>query len=437
MGVVNKAKALSSVALGSAVLMMAGPVFAADAATGQDNYFARDRNVSVRERARPGYDALGVRLSSFIVYPKLEAGGQYDSNIYGVQNNVVGDFVGVIKPEIDIDSTWARNSFKAFARANSRFYASRTNEDTTDYQVGGSGSVDLADTVFSANGDWGYLAEPRTSSVGQVGAGFTTVHPIEYYLSEINGDATHVFNRLKLEGAVGYQSYGFQNATNLTNQQILESPFDVNQMTASGKVGYAVSPDTSLYGSIGYNTISYPNNVLSITGPYSRDSNGETYNVGADFDITQLIRGNAEFGYFHQDFSAANFKSVDGFHASGKVEWFPTQLTTVTLAGGHDVNPATVQSSPSLIISRASGQVDHELLRNLILTGSVRWENDDYQGITRRDNIEELTASADYLLSRNIGVHFAYDYLTQDSVGADRGPNFNDNRVTISTTLQY
>jgi hypothetical protein len=386
--------------------------------------------VSVRERARPGYQAIGERLGSFIAYPKLELGVQDNSNIYGQPSHPNSDVIGLINPEIDLASQWARNSLTAFVRSASHEYATHHAEDSTDWQFGGAGQADLGDSAFNFGGDYGYLAEPRTASIGASSVSFTTIHPVEYYQSDVKASLVHTFNRLQVEGDVVYGEAQFQNGVNAAGQTVEETPYDNQHTTATGKASYAVSPDTAVYGSFSYNAITYPNQASS-------NSQGETYDVGANFDLTQLIRGDVEVGYLHQDFTSVAYKPLDGFHALGKVEWFPSQLTTVTLTGSRNVTPATVAGSPAITAGVVGGQVDHELLRNLILTGVARYEDDDYQGLDRHDHISELTVSGDYLFNRHVGFHLAYDYLTQNSVGTDRGVDFNDNRVTLSTTLQY
>jgi hypothetical protein len=90
-----------------------------------------------------------------------------------------------------------------------------------------------------------------------------------------------------------------------------------------------------------------------------------------------------------------------------------------------------------MLSGTVGGQVDHELLRNVILSGLARYRLDDYHGVDRHDRISEVGISGEYLLNRNIGLHLGYSYLKQDSSGAARGLTFDINRVMLSTTLQY
>ena len=44
---------------------------------------------------------------------------------------------------------------------------------------------------------------------------------------------------------------------------------------------------------------------------------------------------------------------------------------------------------------------------------------------------------ANYLLNRNVGFTLAYDYLKQESDGAAAGKTFEDNRLSLSSSVQF
>ena len=70
-----------------AALVAALGVSAPDLAAAQqqpgDN-FARDRNVSVRERPKPEYDAAGIPFGNFRMYPELILAPEYNDNVFAV-----------------------------------------------------------------------------------------------------------------------------------------------------------------------------------------------------------------------------------------------------------------------------------------------------------------------------------------------------------------
>ena len=118
-------------------------------------------------------------------------------------------------------------------------------------------------------------------------------------------------------------------------------------------------------------------------------------------------------------------------------EWFPTELTTLTLTGSRDVRDATVAGAGGFLSGNFGLQLDQELLRNLILTARLGYGRDDYEGIDREDKRASGYLGANYLLNRNLGFTLAYDYLKQESEGAAPGANFEANRVSLSSSLQF
>ena len=61
---------------------------------------------------------------------------------------------------------------------------------------------------------------------------------------------------------------------------------------------------------------------------------------------------------------------------------------------------------------------------------------DQYNGVSRDDTRSGIDLQANWLITRLVGVTFAYGYANQTSRGLDAGALFNDNRVTVSLVLQ-
>ena len=196
-----------------------------------------------------------------------------------------------------------------------------------------------------------------------------------------------------------------------------------------------MSPDTSIYVDASFNQHDYQLSPPAVDT--NRNAHGEQINVGASFDLTKTVRGDVKVGYLKQDFAAAKVHSYSGLSALGKVEWFPDDLTTLTLTGSRQLQDAPVGGSPLYVSGVGSLPVDHELLRNLLLTGRVGYESDDYQGITRVDSQTTAYVGAKYLMNRLVGFTLGYTYLDQSSSGAAKGPLYKDNRFSLSTTLKF
>eukprot|EP01039_Chlorochromonas_danica_P012356 gene12356-14110_t len=126
---------------------------------------AASRNAGVLDRARPDFDAVGIRAGSFLILPKATTTVDVSDNIYASTTNAVSDTGGVFQPEVTIRSDWSRNLLEMYARAAFSTYASHGSENATEAEIRGSGRYDIQEG-WNLNGGLGYayLAEPRSIS---------------------------------------------------------------------------------------------------------------------------------------------------------------------------------------------------------------------------------------------------------------------------------
>ena len=427
-------KTLSGLLLGSAMILVGTPVLAQQkpATAPSRSMFERTRNVSVSQRPHPGYDPMPIPMGGFTGLPKLDVGVQSDDNIYASNVGKKSDTIFTINPEFDLASRWSRNALQAYARAASKQYSKFTAESTTDWQLGATGRLDIGNGNLNAGGDTGEFTEPRVSP--NTATAFQSVKPVRYAQSNAFFGGTEELNRVRLSARYDYSNYDYRNATRPTGGVFLEDDRDHTLSTVSGKAEYAVSPDTAVFFDAAYNEHRYR---LTPAGFASKNSKGDTVTVGANFDLSHVARGEVEVGYLKQDFTSNKVASYSGLSAKALVEWFPTQLTTITLSGSRALQDAAAIGSPVYVAEAVALQGDHELLRNLILTGHIGTETDTYKGVDRKDTSTTGSLGAKYLINRMVGVTLAYQYQKQDSTGAAKAPAYTDNRLVASTSLAF
>jgi hypothetical protein len=229
--------------------------------------------------------------------------------------------------------------------------------------------------------------------------------------------------------------YTYDNNRTLAGAVLSQKYRDATDTRATVRVDYNVSPDTFLFVQGRYNKQNYDLKPPAV--PTSRDSDGYEFTAGADFDLSNLLRGRLEAGYLRQEFKSPLYRAFTGVQVRGRVEYYPTQLTTITVLGSRSVANSGLVQAPSYLSTAAGLQIDHELLRNVILTGRGDYQHAQYSGVDRTDNRYGASVGGTYLLNRNVGVSLTYYYLDQRSSGIDRGGRFRDNRVLVTTTLQY
>ena len=109
------------------------------------------RATTVTGRSRPETDAIGVRYGSFLIYPSVTLGSEYNSNIFATDGNEDDDVILTISPEIAVQSDWGQHALGFQGSATIFRYADNTSEDVEDYSFATNGRVDiLRDTFVSA-----------------------------------------------------------------------------------------------------------------------------------------------------------------------------------------------------------------------------------------------------------------------------------------------
>jgi uncharacterized protein (PEP-CTERM system associated) len=78
--------------------------------------------------------------------------------------------------------------------------------------------------------------------------------------------------------------------------------------------------------------------------------------------------------------------------------------------------------------------IDHELLRNLLLNAFGGFINNNYEGISRNDDIWTGGVGAEYLMNHYASIDLKYRYDTRDSSESDE--NYERNLILLSLDLK-
>ncbi|WP_341913520.1 outer membrane beta-barrel protein [Ferrovibrio terrae] len=380
-----------------------------------------ERGETVNDRRRPDYDPVGVRLGGFMLYPELGLQESYNSNVYATRTNEKSDFITSIEPALDLRSNWNNHALNLHADARAVRYADYNSENFTDYTLSADGRVDvLRDFRLFAGAGYQLRHEPRSSPDNQGGT-----EPTEYSVTGANLGAEKEFNRLsfRLDGKA--EQYEYDNVRNAAGTVLDQSGRDRDQYEMSLKTGYEIAPLRRVYLLTSYNTRDYD----KLTGGFNRDSDGYLVAAGAEYDLTGLIFLDAYAGYRRQDYDDARLGEINGWASGVKVTWNVTRLTTITGTLDRDIEETTQARSPGYFQTKAELRADHELLRNLILTASLGYQNDDFQGISRNDDYYLAGLGAKYLINRNFSLSGGYGYRSRESSVSNS--DFDENVVML------
>jgi hypothetical protein len=95
-----------------------------------------------------------------------------------------------------------------------------------------------------------------------------------------------------------------------------------------------------------------------------------------------------------------------------------------------------IPGSGGYLSTEGSIQVDHEWLRQLILSASFGLQHNKFNNLDRVDNRKAVMGQASYKMNRYASIDLRYDRLDQSSHGADRYRAYVDNRFLVGVTLR-
>jgi hypothetical protein len=108
-----------------------------------------------------------------------------------------------------------------------------------------------------------------------------------------------------------------------------------------------------------------------------------------------------------------------------KLDYAVTQLTSINgnVSRGVEEGFSTTPNPRDRTTFQVG--VDHELLRNVVLSALAEYQMDDYQNTDREEDYYVLQAGATYNINRNLYLRGTYSYSTRDSniAGSDYDRN--------------
>jgi len=396
------------------------------------NDFARDRDLGVLDRPRPEYDALGMPVSTFLMYPRLNVVTGYNDNIFAQNTGTQGSGFVQLQPSVAFRSQWSQHELDLLTHASINRYFDHGTEDTDDYGASLNGRLDvLASTKLTAGGSYDLETEPRESETSLR----NTINPVQFGLWTAQFSGSHQFNRLQISLNGTWDSFNYLDGRDpLTGAVVDEHYRNVQDFGETLRGDYALSPDTAIFISGNLNQHIY--SVVPPLVPSNFGSHGYEMLGGVNFQITSLLTGEVGIGYYQQNYPHLLNQDANGFAVHGTMQWFPTELTTVTLKVNRFIQDSAIVTSAGYVDTGGSFEVDHELRYNVILSGIFSYNHDSYQGIDRTDERWTAGLGAKYLFTREVGLGLNFNHDSQVSSGANRFINFDINRVMLNLVLQ-
>lgn len=393
--------------------------------------FDRGRNISVLQRARPDYDAIGIRLGSFNLQPQVGVDIGYSDNLYYSKTNKVDAPFIQVSPAFRLDSDWSRHSLKLRGSTQAQRYFSEPLRNQTPWDLGAVATLEFG-------GSTQIIPEVQIArQYENAFSGDTTItrSVLSNYLRKYASlRAEHTSGQAKFTAAVDDTDYEFSTIKLPTGGTINQDDRDRNLLRVTGQAQYAFTPSVSVYVQGNYTRTNYDRPLFS--GVANRDSDSYRLIGGFNFDLAGLMRGTVGIGYTRREFDSPVYRTINGFSAEGKLEYFPSELTTVTAAVRRVLEDSSLANGGAYFENRARLQVDHEFRTNLIGTAYGELARQNFLDSPLNADIYRVGVLGTYLssnwLSFNLGVIYTGRSVNQSALGQE----FNEFRGQIGVVLK-
>lgn len=420
--------------LAAVVVIGAGGTAAAQLALPEPPVTTAPEQMSVLQRPRPDFDPIGIRAGGFVIDPTLSVQEIFDSNVYATPNDVKGDFYTDLQPGVAIHSDWNNHALNVILGGEIKRYDQQSSEDVGNALAAVTGRVDvLRDFYFLGSVSYQLEHEDRSTPDTL----YNQKNPTQYQLAGIAVAGVYQSGRvgLRLDETTNYFTY--DNGITTLGMPIDETFRDRFEYTVTPQVSYEIVPGYSAFIKTPVNWVQFQSQY-DIYG-YNQSSYGYQVDAGAAIHLSNLINGEVYAGYLEQQFDGGRSPSViaaglpplqpaSGVSFGSNLLWNVTELTSIRGALGRAVLPSffvpavgDVAPPGSYVESSASVSVEHEVQRNILLTGMAGFINDAWQGNPRDDNNYQVDLGVRYLINRylNAALNASYRQRASNAAGAE------------------
>ena len=368
----------------------------------------------------PEVGAPGYRIGSFTLYPAVQAGAFYDSNIYATRTDHVSDWVATVSPRLALQSNWSRDALYAEAGTDLTGYWMHGSENTVDWHTLVEGRIDVDRNTRILLGGIALKEHEDRSSPDAV-EGLT---PTPYW--ELNGYAgvVHRFGDFNVRVAGAVERLTFGNVEGL-NGEINNQDRNRNRYTFGVVVRDDARPGFRPFVE-GLGDIRRYDQTPDDFG-YARNSDGYRAGVGALFRLASDLTGQAFIGVMGRYYADPRFQPVIAPAADFDVRWQAGQRTALVVFLDRSIEETTLSGSPAYIYTVVGGRLEQTLRPDLVGYLRLAFAHSAFQQVSRWDNEADMSVGLRYYLTQQ--VYLGVDYRYTQRVSGDSTVNFGRNEA--------
>lgn len=400
---------------------------------------ADDGGADVLSRARPEYDARGLHAGTFLLTASATGSFSYTDNVLNAQSNL-DDYFYALSPQIGLASDWARHALKLSAESKSHWYDAQSGENRSDWKVAADGRLDIV-RGSEITAEIHHIETHEARGTDQTGGDATgdPAEPTALSRTGFSAEVSHEINRVELAAGVSVEQHDYDDTPCVTACVPPVVPAVINNDDRDrtvtdifAKIAVEATTDTAVFLR-GHLTRHDFDAAIDDDG-FNRDSEGWGVDGGIEFSMSHLLAGEIFAGYVARHYDDAALSDTAEFAFGAELKWFASMLTTITLDASRTIEDTSIEQSSGYVSTQAELGIDHELLRNLILSGRLGFETADYQEISRNDDILRAALGGRFLINNHLHFDAMWQYVDRSS--SEPAFSYGTNLFTFSLTAK-
>jgi hypothetical protein len=347
------------------------------------------------------------------VFSDTEGAVEFTDNVLAAGDDRRADTYYVVRPTLRARSDWAAHALEFAYAGEHGVHAETESENRTAASFAANGRIDVSHaTQVGLRAGWAADQE----GAGDVDVPDGAAEPTRFRTLELGGELTHRINRLSgsLRGALTVQDY--DDSTDGLGLPANNDDRDRAETGAGLRLAYQLTPATAVFADAYYARVRHA--AARDDLGFARDADRRTVLAGVTLRPSRLVEFEASLGHVREDFADPRLAAVDEVTGGARLAWSVTPLTTLTAEVATEVGATTLAGASAQVSRTARAGFDHELLRNLIVSGQASVNRTEYRGIDLAEETVAAGIGAEYWLSRWVAVLARYAHSTETSTAA-------------------
>lgn len=354
---------------------------------------------SVRDRARTQFAPIPINLSGIQVRPSIESDIAYDDNIFARNDLRRDDGIITVAPQLNAQREAGLFDFDVTIGSQHRRYFNTASENVDDFRATTRvGYGEQTDTRADLRVAYAIQSEDRS----RIDASTDTSVRARFEDLDADFSASQRFGAFGVRGNLRYRDVNYLDQRN-TNGELVDFSFrDFSIHEAGATLSYAPYANSEIFLAGKYEGRDFvtpePGNPNAY--PFDRSAEGFRIEAGIRRQVSALLFLRLQAGYLRYEFDDPQLQTVSGLAFDAEVLWNVTPLTSVEIRAQRALDE---NASPDFAGNRrteVAARIDHELLRNLILTADSRISQSSPVGGLSSSTRYDAAIGAEYLLSR-------------------------------------